>query len=89
MDTSVQAIGERERPPGVSIRVNRQPVQMPAHEATGLQVKQTAIDQGVKIQLDFTLSGRVHGKPEVIGDNQTVELRHNEEFSAVTPDDNS
>jgi hypothetical protein len=74
---------------GVEIRVNRQPVHMAAREATGLQIKEAAIAQQVEIQLDFVLSGKVHGKLEVIGDQQRVELHHDEEFSAVAPDDNS
>jgi Multiubiquitin len=87
MDTQTQAVDDREKPKDVEIRVNRQPVLMPTHEATGLQIKETAISQGVNIQLDFLLSKKGHH--HIIQDGDAVKLHKDEQFSAVAPDDNS
>lgn len=73
----------------VVIEVNRKPVRVAGHEATGLQIKQAAIDQGVHIQLDFVLSRRVDHRHEIVRDDQKVRLHEGEEFHAVRPDDNS
>lgn len=73
----------------VEITVNHVPVIMPKRKATGLEIKQAAIDQHVAIELDFVLSRRVGAKHETIGDNDVVHLKDGEEFSAVAPDDNS
>lgn len=76
-----------ERP--VSILVNEKPVSLPDHKATGKQVKQAAIDQGVAIKLDFNLF-RVTGHAQhPVGDEETVTLHNGERFRAVAPDDNS
>jgi len=76
-------------PKHVTIEVNRKPVRIAHDEATGLQIKQAAIDQGVHIHLDFVLSHKVDHKHEIVGDKDRVELRDGEEFHAVRPDDNS
>jgi hypothetical protein len=87
METQTDAVDDRKQATGVEIRVNRQPVLMPTHEATGLEIKQTAISQGVDIQLDFLLSKKGH--KHVIPDDESLKLHKNEQFSAVSPDDNS
>jgi|HubBroStandDraft_4_1064222.scaffolds.fasta_scaffold00333_19 hypothetical protein len=73
----------------VTIEVNRKPVRMPGHEATGLQIKQAAIAQGVHIDLDFVLSRRVDHRHVTVRDDEHVKLHDGEEFHAVRPDDNS
>jgi hypothetical protein len=73
----------------VEVHVNEQPVQVP-HKTTGIAIKQAAIAQGVKIQLDFILSEeRGQGKDRIIGDNDEVEVNRHSRFLAVAPDDNS
>ena len=43
----------------VDIVVNRQPVRIEGPKATGLQIKEAAIAQGVKIQVSFQLSEKL------------------------------
>lgn len=75
----------------VKIKVNTKPVVMVGLKHTGLQIKQAAIAQGVKIELDFVLSViRGHGnKGKVVGDNETITLHDDLCFTAVADDDNS
>ena len=76
-----------ERP--VSILVNEKPVSLPDHKATGAQIKQAAIDQGVAIKIDFNLF-RVTGHTQhLVGDAETVTLHDGQHFRAIAPDDNS
>jgi hypothetical protein len=94
MDTNIghpHAAGSAGTPEAdhVTIEVNRKPVRIAGHEATGLQIKQAAIDQGVHIQLDFVLSHRVDHRHEIVGDNERIRLHAGEEFHAIRPDDNS
>jgi len=74
----------------VTVVVNNNPVTFQDHKITGLEIKQTAIQQGVNIEIGFNLF-RVKGggKLEPIGDNEPVTLHPNEEFRATTADDNS
>jgi hypothetical protein len=71
------------------VKVNRQPVEFKTRRTTGLGVKQTAIAQGVKIELDFSLFKRSGGHSEPIADDQRLHLHEDEEFRAVAPDDQS
>lgn len=74
----------------VTITVNFKPVTMPDRHATGLQIKQAAIAQGVNIQLDFILfRDRGHGRRDPIRDDESIELHRGERFEAVPGDDNS
>lgn len=76
----------------VIVKVNRSPVHFRVHHATGLEIKETAIKQGVKIELNFQLlleHGNGHGKPKVIGDNERIHLKEDASFVAIAPDDNS
>lgn len=86
MDGAERSTG---RPRTIRVTVNRQQVDLPDREITGLEVKQAAIAQGVQIQLDFQLSVKRGEHYEVIGDNDTITAHENEEFLAVAPDDNS
>lgn len=74
----------------VMVTVNRHSVTFTERKVAGLQIKKTAIAQGVPIQLDFNLF-RVEGSGHLkqVGDHETVELHKGEQFRAVTPDDNS
>jgi len=74
----------------VTVKVNNNEVTFHERKVTGVQIKQTAIDQSVPIQLDFALfeiKGPGHLKQ--IADQETVTLNKNQEFRAVAPDDNS
>lgn len=74
----------------VDIVVNRQPVRIEGPRATGLQIKEAAIAQGVKIQVSFQLSEKLGDhKTKVIGDTDTVTLHEGAVFAAVADDDNS
>ncbi len=74
----------------VTIKVNNHPVMFQDHKATGLEIKRTAIQQGVAIQEDFNLF-RVKGGGQLdpVADGDEVTLHKDEEFRATAPDDNS
>jgi hypothetical protein len=74
----------------VDIIVNTKPVRIEGPKTTGLQIKEAAIAQGVKIQVSFQLSEKLGDhKTKVIGDADTVTLREGAVFAAVADDDNS
>lgn len=74
----------------VDIIVNTKPVRIEGPKATGLQIKEAAIAQGVKIQVSFQLSEKLGDhKTKVIGDADTVTLHEGAVFAAVADDDNS
>jgi hypothetical protein len=74
----------------VDIIVNKHPVRVGGPEATGLQIKEAAIAQGVKIQVSFQLSEKLGDhKTKVIGNTDTVTLHEGAIFAAVAEDDNS
>jgi hypothetical protein len=74
----------------VEIFVNEKPVLIGRGEHTGLQIKQAAIDQGVKIQLDFVLSlEKRHGETQIIGDGDPVKVKEGQNYVAIADDDNS
>ncbi|MGE4150815.1 MAG: hypothetical protein AB7G17_01000 [Phycisphaerales bacterium] len=73
----------------VTIKVNRNDVKMPRRRATGLEIKQAAVRQGVRIQLDFLLYRIVGGEQVRVPDDKQVTLHECDEFRCVAPDDNS
>lgn len=78
------------QPHSVDIEVNGKRVVMPQSKTTGLDIKETAIDQGVEIGVDFQLSEDLgNRKKKIIGDNDTVSVHEGEKFIAVAGDDNS
>ncbi len=78
------------RPCIVEIKVNRKPVTLHGRRATGLQIKEAAIDQGVPIHFDFVLFLILGpGQRKVIGHDDCVTLRKNSCFEAIPCDDNS
>lgn len=74
----------------VEIVVNKKHVEIEGPTATGLQIKESAIAQGVDIEITFKLS-RVIGehKTEGVSDEEIVHLHKGEKFVAVADDDNS
>jgi len=74
----------------VEITVNGRPVNVLGPKATGLQIKEAAVEQGVSIQVDFVLSEvRGHDRRRVVGDDDLITVNKRSEFVAVAPDDNS
>ena len=72
------------------ISVNRKPVAVDEPIVTGLQVKETAIAQGVVIELDFQLAlVEDDGKHRIIDDADKVDVRDDKTFFATAGDDNS
>jgi len=78
------------KPRFVEIIVNKKAVRIEGQEATGREIKEAAIDQGVDIKLDFQLAEiRPDGEHLIIGDGETVHLHEGEKFIATASDDNS
>ena len=78
------------REPVVVISVNEQPVDLRGHMATGAEIKEAAIAQGVRIELNFVLLEELpNGTSRNVGDNDPVHLREHLRFAAIRPDDNS
>ena len=74
----------------IEIEVNDQKVKMHDGPATGLEIKQAAVDQGVSIQTNFVLQLHLpNGSSKVIGDNDKVLLSEHLAFTAIAADDNS
>ena len=74
----------------VFIEVNDHKVEMYAGPATGLEIKEAAIKQGVNIQLNFVLQVQLpNGSSKVIGDEDKVPLTEHLSFTAIAADDNS
>jgi Multiubiquitin len=79
-----------KKPKTITVIVNERPVTFSEHKATGLEIKQTAIKQGVAIQEDFVLFEVKGNSPlKQIGDCETVTLHEGQKFRATAPDDNS
>jgi predicted RNase H-like nuclease (RuvC/YqgF family) len=65
-------------------------VKIHGKKQTGLSLKETAIREGVPIQLDFVLSiERGGGKTELIGDTDPIKVKEGDRFLAIPNDDNS
>lgn len=77
-------------PKSVTVTVNERSVTFPDHKVTGLEIKRTAIQQGLSIQEDFVLF-EVKGESPLhqVGDEDKVTLHKGQVFRAVAPDDNS
>jgi multiubiquitin len=85
-----QAKEKPEKEHLVTITVNDKAVEIAGPKATGLEIKQAAIAQGVNIQLSFVLSEELpNRKTKIVGDNDEVTVNKNSKFVAVAPDDNS
>lgn len=74
----------------VVVTVNNRSVTFQERHVTGAQIKETAIQQGVPIQIDFALFEEKGPKNlKQIGDAEKVSLHQDQRFKAVAPDDNS
>jgi Multiubiquitin len=74
----------------VTITVNEHPVTIAGPKTIGLEIKQVAIAQGVKIEIGFILSEELpNRRTRIVGDNDVVTINKNSRFVAVAPDDNS
>lgn len=74
----------------VEIHVNEKPVVMLGHRHTGLEIKEAAIAQHVKIQIDFLLYLLQPNKPnKLIADDDEVTITKESRFHAIADDDNS
>jgi hypothetical protein len=74
----------------VTITVNEKPVEIQGPKATGLEIKQAAIAQGLKIEISFVLSEELpNRRTRIVGDTDVVTVTKHSRFSAVAPDDNS
>ena len=94
--TTVHGHPQQQPPPAgphaqeVHIHVNEKPVHMAGHRHTGLEIKQAAIAQDVKIQLDFLLYLlRPHQPNKQVGDDEEVTITDGSRFHAIADDDNS
>ena len=73
----------------VEILVNGKSVKVLGPKATGLEIKQAAIEQGVLIRLDFLLYEERPGKNKQVGDDEEVHVHKHSRFLAIANDDNS
>ena len=75
----------------LTIKVNNKPVKVTKRRLTGLEIKQSAVDQGVSIKLSFVLYElkKDGDMGPAIADNKTVTVHECDEFRCVAPDDNS
>ena len=74
----------------VEISVNGRTVRITGPRTTGRAIKQSAIDQGANIRIDFVLSEEIgERKTKVVGDADEVTVHPGSRFIAVAPDDNS
>ena len=91
-ETADTGTRHRDDAPGqtVTIHVNEKPVKLLGHVYTGLQIKEAAIAQGVKIELDFVLSEELsHDRTRIIADDQRVAVTSKIRFDAIPNDDQS
>ena len=78
------------RPEVITIHLNERPVRIRGHRHTGLEIKQAAIEQHVKIELDFLLYLEgPEGQARHIADDEEVAISDKTHFVAVPDDDNS
>ena len=88
-DTGTSTVTDRPTRP-VFITVNNKPVKIEGPRASGLAIKEAAIEQGVAIELDFQLAiVGPDGKQQIIGNDDVVEVSMDSKFFATAPDDNS
>jgi hypothetical protein len=82
--------GGGKKPKDIEIRVNNKPVTVEEKELTGAQIKEAAVRDGVRIQLNFVLQQELaNGSSKVIGDADPVRVHPKMSFTAIAPDDNS
>ncbi len=90
MTSTVEQQQDQGRGHEVTVTVNNKPVTVTGPRVTGLQIKESAIAQGVQIELDFLLSEELpSGETQIIGDSDVVTVNKHSKFTAVAGDDNS
>lgn len=73
-----------------NVTVNGKLVVLRERVMTGLQIKEAAINQHVKIELNFVLQEELpNGQSRIIGNTDPVEIRDHERFTAIPNDDHS
>ncbi len=78
------------RAKSLTVTVNTNPVVFVQAKVTGLEIKKTAIQQGVDIKEDFVLfEVKSNSSLDQIGDNDSLTLEDGQIFRATAPDDNS
>jgi hypothetical protein len=78
------------RPHLVTIHVNDRPVNVVGPRRSGLEIKEAAQNQGVPIELDFSLSELLpNGGTRGIGNRDVVTVTPESRFTAIDVDDNS
>ena len=83
-------LDEQRQSQQVEVVVNTRPVRLLRRHETGLQIKRSAIEQGVPIDFGFQLWQEFpDGTERQIGDHDEVTVHPGTMFSAVAPDDNS
>jgi hypothetical protein len=73
-------------PPIVEVHVNEIPVRFHRHRATGLEVKETSIEQGVPIRKDFNLFELHDSHAKPVPDAELIELNNRTRFRASAPE---
>ena len=81
------SVQTRDKGP-VEISVNNKAVKIHS-PATGLEIKQAALDAGVRIELDFILDLEKGDETVQIGDDQKIDLQDGDKFTAADGDDNA
>ena len=72
------------------VTVNGKPVVLRERELTGLEIKEAAVAQQVKIELDFILQEELpNGHNRIVGDADRIRVRDHDRFTAIPNDDNS
>ena len=72
------------------ISVNRKPVSVIGPITTGLEIKVSAKEQGVTIELDFQLAKVTSdGVQRIVGDDDKVDVTEYKTFFATATDDNA
>jgi hypothetical protein len=92
MATGQHAVADDKGRPArtIIVEVNNREVALQDHKATGMEIKEVAIAQGVPIAPDFLLFElKGGGTMKQVEDDEEVTLHPHQRFSAVAPDDNS
>jgi hypothetical protein len=75
--------GEKHEQQLVTVLVNEHPVKLLGHQETGIEIKTAAIEQGVAIELHFTLEEQLaDGTFRIVKDHEKVQLREHLKFKA-------
>jgi len=74
----------------LTVHVNEHPVRLEGRRHSGLQIKEAAIKQGVRIQPDFVLLEELpHNRTKEIKDDEFVVVSDKTRFQAIPNDDHS